>query len=332
MIAPIFRTLSPQFFPTAKFGNSFSNPAFLELQGLFDEIASEMEPILTPNKYSVSTNLGRGGIAFVPWIGIHSTNTTFDSSANNGFYLTLLWKYSGSGICLSLQKGTDGIVGGNKAGKIRTAVELIRNKYGTGGFETSIDLEYDKGRPKAYEQAHIFGREYHPDNLSELPDDLVKIENLYDAVVNDNPVVFLDEEGSTGSIIGERTFESTFDRDILDLRTSELLAHSQRKPSEGNRHPSHRVVETNQYERDPAVKADVLQRANGVCELCNYDAPFTKDDGSPFLEVHHIKPLAEKGPDIVENAVALCPNCHREAHHGRNRDSIATTLRSLFSN
>ncbi|MFM0350878.1 HNH endonuclease [Paraburkholderia sp. RL17-347-BIC-D] len=27
-------------------------------------------------------------------------------------------------------------------------------------------------------------------------------------------------------------------------------------------------------------------------------------------------PLAQGGPDTVANAIALCPNCHRERHYG----------------
>ena len=40
-----------------------------------------------------------------------------------------------------------------------------------------------------------------------------------------------------------------------------------------------------------------------------------KTEGDPFLEVHHIKWLARKGNDTLDNAVALCPNCHRRMHH-----------------
>ncbi|WP_342542729.1 HNH endonuclease signature motif containing protein [Paenisporosarcina sp. FSL H8-0542] len=37
---------------------------------------------------------------------------------------------------------------------------------------------------------------------------------------------------------------------------------------------------------------------------------------NPYLEVHHIKRLADNGEDSVENAIAVCPNCHRELHFG----------------
>jgi len=71
------------------------------------------------------------------------------------------------------------------------------------------------------------------------------------------------------------------------------------------------------FERNPDVIAEVLTRAGGICEQCKCSAPFPRrSDGSPYLEVHHKKGLAKGGEDTVENAVALCPNCHRQAHYG----------------
>lgn len=81
--------------------------------------------------------------------------------------------------------------------------------------------------------------------------------------------------------------------------------------------PKKILVSTFIYERNPDVVAEVLYRAKGKCEKCLSPAPFNrKSDGSPYLEVHHRIPLAEGGDDTVENAIALCPNCHREAHYG----------------
>lgn len=71
------------------------------------------------------------------------------------------------------------------------------------------------------------------------------------------------------------------------------------------------------YHRNPDVVAEVLVRAAGICEECRTPAPFLrKSDSSPYLEVHHIVQLAENGDDTVENAIALCPNCHRQRHYG----------------
>jgi len=72
------------------------------------------------------------------------------------------------------------------------------------------------------------------------------------------------------------------------------------------------------YRRNPDVIAEVLSRAKGKCEECHSLAPFPRaSDGSPYLEVHHRIMLSHGGEDTVENAFALCPNCHRKLHFGR---------------
>lgn len=81
--------------------------------------------------------------------------------------------------------------------------------------------------------------------------------------------------------------------------------------------PERVVVQTFAYKRNPDVVAEALSRADGLCELCKRKAPFLrKTDSSPYLEVHHIEPLSNGGPDTLENVKALCPNCHREQHFG----------------
>jgi 5-methylcytosine-specific restriction enzyme A len=75
-------------------------------------------------------------------------------------------------------------------------------------------------------------------------------------------------------------------------------------------------VTTTVFIRNPTIRANALLQAKGVCGGCGKFAPFNRTDGSPFLEVHHKIPLAEGGKDEAINTVALCPNCHREAHFG----------------
>ena len=78
-------------------------------------------------------------------------------------------------------------------------------------------------------------------------------------------------------------------------------------------------VETISYSfvRSSDVVAEALIRANGICERCKKPAPFIrKSNGTYYLEVHHKVPLSEDGLDLIENVLALCPNCHREIHHG----------------
>ncbi len=44
------------------------------------------------------------------------------------------------------------------------------------------------------------------------------------------------------------------------------------------------------------------------------DLLFSSRKAAPILEFHHARPSAEDGPDTIGNAVALCPNCHRQMH------------------
>jgi 5-methylcytosine-specific restriction protein A len=81
--------------------------------------------------------------------------------------------------------------------------------------------------------------------------------------------------------------------------------------------PARTQVVSTAFQRNPDVVAAVLIRAKGQCEDCKRPAPFKRaSDDTPYLEVHHRVHLAQGGDDTVENAVALCPNCHREAHYG----------------
>jgi 5-methylcytosine-specific restriction protein A len=86
------------------------------------------------------------------------------------------------------------------------------------------------------------------------------------------------------------------------------------------------TIETTQRKRSAEVKAWVLLEANGICECCKSSAPFLKAGGIPYLEVHHVVHLAEDGPDTTENAVAICPNCHRALHLAANKNDLVKSL------
>lgn len=86
------------------------------------------------------------------------------------------------------------------------------------------------------------------------------------------------------------------------------------------------IGQTVRYVRDPNVIVWVLEAANGRCEVCEQPAPFAREDGGPYLEVHHVRPLAEGGPDTVDNAVASCPNCHRRLHYAEDRLSVRAAI------
>ena len=78
--------------------------------------------------------------------------------------------------------------------------------------------------------------------------------------------------------------------------------------------------------RSNAIRRYVFLRAKGRCEGCKSPAPFRRDDGSPFLEAHHTKRLADDGPDHPSKVIGLCPNCHRRAHYGKDNKLFNASL------
>ena len=93
---------------------------------------------------------------------------------------------------------------------------------------------------------------------------------------------------------------AVFEAEVSKLRKS----RPSNKPT-GALSPEKVSTSITQFKRDPAVVAWVLEAADGVCELCGKSAPFSREDGTPFLEVHHVTTLADGGEDTVNNAVAL---------------------------
>jgi 5-methylcytosine-specific restriction protein A len=89
--------------------------------------------------------------------------------------------------------------------------------------------------------------------------------------------------------------------------------------------PEKRQYSVEVYNRDPEVRRQALERAGGECEYCGQSG-FIMADGGIFLESHHVIPLHENGNDLLSNVAALCPNHHREAHHGKNKVEIRETL------
>lgn len=106
-------------------------------------------------------------------------------------------------------------------------------------------------------------------------------------------------------------YSAEFDQEVEALRKKKKLP----EPS-GVKEPAGSYSKVTNYARDPAVKAWVLNKADGVCECCKQPAPFESISREPFLEVHHLKRLADGGSDTISNTIALCPNCHRELHYG----------------
>jgi hypothetical protein len=110
------------------------------------------------------------------------------------------------------------------------------------------------------------------------------------------------------------------------LRADRIRARGQVQEPAGVPKPAGVQCVTTMFYRDPKVRAWILQRAAGHCELCAAPAPFVTSDEEPYLESHHLITLSEGGSDTIDNTVALCPNCHRNLHYGLNRAELRDRL------
>lgn len=90
--------------------------------------------------------------------------------------------------------------------------------------------------------------------------------------------------------------------------------------------------------RNPDYGEEAKLNANYECEISNSHKTFPRQkDGENFTEAHHLIPYeqydlyAEKGLSIDRsyNIVSLCPNCHRNIHHG-DKANIAKLLEILY--
>ncbi|WP_369063310.1 HNH endonuclease [Burkholderia gladioli] len=133
---------------------------------------------------------------------------------------------------------------------------------------------------------------------------------------NAGRTVRIASEANTPPRVSLDTLQDDFNRDVAKSLQDSSKARDARLLNR-QPHPRKVLVMTEVFIRNPDVVAKVLIRADGRCEKCHCEAPFRRrTDGSPYLEVHHIRRLADDGEDTVENAQALCPNCHRESHFG----------------
>jgi|GEM_PF-2406471 len=131
------------------------------------------------------------------------------------------------------------------------------------------------------------------------------------------------------SIVPEEELKAELQEEIANSR-ADSPENRKKRLELAPKKPTIVQVTRAEYRRNSDVVAELMLRASGICEGCGCNAPFIRaSDGTPYLEVHHVLPLAEGGDDTVENAIALCPNCHRRKHFGKDDDQPAATAVSV---
>lgn len=119
-------------------------------------------------------------------------------------------------------------------------------------------------------------------------------------------------------------------RDVATVRSTQSVSAVQPAPLYADQFsiPEQRqrvLVEASVLPRSPEVRKNVLRRSNGLCEHCGVPG-FRMANGAVYLETHHVIPLADEGPDVEWNMLAICPNDHRRAHYAMERGTILAEM------
>lgn len=190
------------------------------------------------------------------------------------------------------------------------------------------DMEFISGnkaiRDHMKNRESIFLFEKEEPNIYRFIDEMIYLDHEFD--------VGLDKNGEERRIIQFKLGRvSELDLDMEDeIKTSESQSlNDLRKNAIASSSASSNATErkVKARERSQKIKEYALKRADGKCEFCEENAPFFNSKGEPYLEVHHLEKLSDSGPDHPEWVAALCPNCHRESHYGRNKENINDILK-----
>ena len=146
-----------------------------------------------------------------------------------------------------------------------------------------------------------------------------------DAIPSDIPI-------DHWSFVGgdEEELKEQAEKESESLSDSELY---EKANQQGTAKPKERATTISTYVRNTYVAEASKRRAKGICQLCGNPAPFNDKNGNPYLESHHIIWLSEGGSDVLDNTVALCPNCHKKMHVVNDQNDVKKLqdLNKLFA-
>jgi len=173
-------------------------------------------------------------------------------------------------------------------------------------YATSNELHRMKGQDKLWRtQSSGIGL---PEDVADRLEDLVLRRAAISAKARSDP--------ASPETVTDQEYAADLNAKVANASNDSPAARRKRLET-ASKKPRRVFVQSTNYMRNPDVIAEVLVRASGRCEGCKAPAPFKrKTDYTPYLEVHHVIHLADDGDDTVENALALCPNCHRKLHFG----------------
>lgn len=302
--------LIAETYPAAKVEEFTKNPVadFIRHDAV-ESLKSEIGE--TESSLIVEGSPGKGRWADSPWIAFLDPLVT--DTAQEGYYVTLLFSSSMDRVVLSLNQG---ITQFRKESSDQGAREHLRHSAALirlripefqrppASFESDdIDLGATavSSRAAFYEAGHAFGRTF----PFPLPGDDVLLQDLRQMLALYRLLTF--RGGINPEVQSPEQDEEA--RRAKDVETG-LGVEDRRK------YQLHRRIERNRNLARQAKKFHGFR-----CKVCGFD--FAKRYGaiaSEYIEAHHLTPLSELPVDRPTSLdprtdfTVLCANCHRVAH------------------
>ncbi len=276
--------------------------------------------------YKVVGSIGNGNIARVPWVGIFKNSVT--QSAQNGFYVVLLFAEDMSSCVLSLNQGVTAV---ERLYTTKFAWKKMAEASAAAARKLNVDPEAIVGRislkstgdlGRGYEFAAIKSFEY---RRGELPDDanffrdLDRLLENYDDLIQrfdtDLFSLFNVTEDEFQQIALEKAATQGIS-DVIEVVGGVEISANARLGSKG-------------YVRSPTVAAGAIRAANFECEINSDHWTFiSRARQKRYVEAHHLIPISQQAKfhyslDVMANVISLCATCHRMLHYGLRREKRA---------
>ena len=173
------------------------------------------------------------------------------------------------------------------------------NKIGSRTFSLDAFFESNVG---------VF-RQFYPNNNYPRQ----KVCEMLQKIRNDGLITFLDYSGNY-------TLRGV---DLLDTEKEEL-----KRIDISRETPERREYFVETYVRNVAWARRAKEVFGCYCLFDDCKNTFSRDDGSPYIEVHHIIPLFRNGEDALWNLSVLCAHHHKMAHYAdsKTKSNIESTL------
>ena len=278
---------------------------------------------LDPSDYLVKGSVGAGNIATVPWVCVFDREVT--TSAQNGFDIVILFRPDMSGLYISLNQGwtqyRDNFKPLKKArDKIVQNAVICRNVLKIDNLDSSpIDLKANGELPRGYELGNIYSKYFDLEvgftekEFLQTLNEFVFIYKQLKALIGSNILAI------TGVI--EEDYQDTLQAGELSnkllLPDGPVALGAKKESAKTN---------SNRWSRSADIAHEAIVSANNECFFNKNHTTFTsRRSTKPFMEAHHLIAMEyqdrfEFSLDVPENILCICPNCHRQIHHGTEKE------------